>query len=224
MRTITIASLAALLALLLLAGQGLARSPFPGDFMEGHGDHEERFLDAYADRLGLDEETREKIRAKIDASRSASEPLRDQVHDGYRALRELLMQDAPNQDAVMQQAQEVGELRIALAKLRLATLLDVRALLTPEQRAEMIAIHQERKLRFMGSMLEGCAGDLVALCPDTEDPRDIFRCMKEQREMLSEECRDSFRRGHSGRRHERPHGEGHGPPGERGFFDPPPDF
>ncbi len=224
MRSITIASLAALLALLLAAGQGFARPPFHGGFMEGRGHHEERFLDEYADRLGLDEATREKIRATIDASQAESEPLRDQVHDGYRTLRELLMQDAPDRDAVMKQAEEVGELRLALAKLRLATLLDVRALLTPKQRAEMIAIHQERKLRFMGSMLEGCAGDLVALCPDTEDPRDIFRCMKEQREMLSEECRDSFRRGHSGRRHERPHGEGHGPPGERGFFDPPPDF
>ena len=224
MRTITIASLAALLALLLFAGQGFARSPFPGDFMEGHGDHEERFLDAYADRLGLDEETREKIRAKIDASRSASEPLRDQVHDGYRALRELLMQDAPNRDAVMQQAQEVGELRISLAKLRLATLLDVRALLTPEQRAEMIAIHEERKSRFIGPIREGCADDLEALCPDADDPRDVFRCMKEQRESLSEGCRDSFRRGSFGRREGPPHGEGYGPPRGGGFHDTPPDF
>ncbi len=224
MRSITIASLTALLVLLLAAGQGFARPPFHGGFMEGHGSHEGRFLDEYADRLGLDEETREKVRAKIDASRAESEPLRDQVHDGYRTLRELLMQDAPDRDAVMNQAEKLGELRIALAKLRLTTLLDVRALLTPEQRAEMMAIHEERKSRFLGPVLEACADDLEALCPDTDDPREVFHCIKEQRESLSEECRDSFRRGRFGRRHGPPHGEGYGPPRGGGFDDTPPDF
>ena len=223
MRTISIASLAALLALLLCAGQGQARPPFRGDFMEGDGGHEGRFLDEYADRLGLDEEIREKIRAKIDASQAESEPLRDQLHDGYGALRELLMQDTPDRGAVMKQAQVLGELKLALGKLRLATLLDVRALLTPEQRAEMIAIHEERKSRFIDPVLEGCADDLEALCPDAEDPRDVFRCMKEQRESLSEQCRDSFHRGHPGRRHGRPHREGHGSPGEGCSVDASPD-
>ena len=224
MRSITIASLAALLALLLAAGQGFARPPFHGGFMEAHGPHEGRFLDEYADRLGLDDATREKVRANIDASRAESEPLRDRVHDGYHTLRKLLMQDAPDRDAVMKQAEKVGELRIALAKLRLATLLDVRALLTPEQRAEMMAIHEERKSRFLGPVLEGCADDLEALCPDADAPRDEFRCIREHRESLSEECRDSFRRGRSGRRHGPPHGEGYQPPRGGGFHDTPPDF
>ena len=174
MKSITIASLAALLVLLLAAAQGFARPPFHGGFLEGRGHHGGRFLDEYADRLGLDEETHEKVRAKIEASRASSEPLRDRMHDGYRTLRDLLMQDAPDRDAVMKRAEEVGELRIALAKRRLATLLDVRALLTPEQRAEMIAIHEERKSRFiqedavnlindgeLAAALEKAAGDDV---------------------------------------------------------------
>ena len=162
--------------------------------MEGRGPHEGRFLEEHADRLGLDQETRDQIRAKLEASRAESEPLRERVHEGYRAIRELLMQDAPERDEVMKLVEELGELRTELGKLRLATLLEVRALLTPEQRAEMIAIHEERKLRFMGSILEGCAGDLVSLCPDVEGPDEVFGCLKEQREMLSDQCRGSFRR------------------------------
>jgi Spy/CpxP family protein refolding chaperone len=59
-------------------------------------------------------------------------------------MRRLLGQDRPDEAAVMQQAERIGALEIELHKQRLRTMLRIRALLTPEQRRELVTIHGER--------------------------------------------------------------------------------
>jgi len=200
-------------AVFALAGAAGARPPF-GDPFHGArgGDHHERFFDRYADRLGVDDETRAEIEEKFDASREQAEPLRLAVHEAHRELHELLRADEPDRAAILAQADRIGELEAELRKLRLTTLLDVRGLLTEEQRAEMVSIHEERMRAHLEPLLEACADDVDALCPDVEDPRSLMLCIRERREELSESCRDAIgkrRRGHHG--HFRP-ADPDGPP------------
>ena len=152
MRRQTLAGLTALLGIFALAGNVSGRAPL-GDHIfgppGGPGGQHGRFLDAYADRVGLDEETREQIRQRYEASREQAEPIRAQLHDEHDALRQLLHEDDPDTEAVMARAELIGELETKMRKLRLATLLEVCAMLTVDQRAEMMAIHEERS-QFRG--------------------------------------------------------------------------
>jgi Spy/CpxP family protein refolding chaperone len=195
-------SLLAVIALVALAGSAAARPPSDGPFAGRHGeDHHERFLEKHAERLGVDEETRQAIEARFESSREQAEPIRDALHASHRALREMLREEEPDRSAIMSLAEATGELEIELRKLRLATLLEVRAMLTEEQRDEMVAIHEERMQSDLQPMMEACADDVDALCPDVEDPRSLMHCMRENRETLSEDCRDSLGKGHPRRSH-----------------------
>jgi Spy/CpxP family protein refolding chaperone len=55
----------------------------------------------------------------------------------FEQMRTLLDQDTPDEAAVMQQAELLGQLRTEAHKAMLHTLLAVRAELTPEQRAQL---------------------------------------------------------------------------------------
>ena len=63
-------------------------------------------------------------------------------------LHALLREDAPDPDAVMSQAEKVGAAETALHKQRLRTLLEVRTLLTPEQRAKLSEIFAKKRQRM----------------------------------------------------------------------------
>jgi Spy/CpxP family protein refolding chaperone len=142
----TMRALSLLLAMLLcLAG---ALPALGGE--HGHGRKHKRppldeILERHADRLGLDAESLARIRTVADASRPEHERLADELHALRLELRELLGQDEPDRDAVMRQADRVGAAETALDKHRLATLLEIRALLTPAQRQELVRIHEERR-------------------------------------------------------------------------------
>jgi Spy/CpxP family protein refolding chaperone len=133
--------LAVLLAFASLAAPALA----------GEGGHHRKkppldaILERHAERLGLDAATLAKIRAAADASRPEHERLEAELHALRQEMWTLLSEDAPEHDAVMRLADRVGAAETALDKHRLATLLEVRALLTPEQRRELVRIHEERR-------------------------------------------------------------------------------
>jgi Spy/CpxP family protein refolding chaperone len=103
----------------------------------------ERFFAEHAERLGLDQAALDRIRAIVDASRAEGSALRDRMRDERGAMRDLLSQDNPDEAAVMHQADAVGAAMTALKKHHLATMLKIRALLTPEQRAELEKLRQE---------------------------------------------------------------------------------
>jgi Spy/CpxP family protein refolding chaperone len=119
--------------------------------LAGEGGHHRRkppldaILERNAERLGLDAETLEKIRTAADASRPEHERLEGELHALRREMWTLLSEDAPEPEAVMQLADRVGAAELALDKHRLGTLLEIRALLTPEQRRELVRIHEERR-------------------------------------------------------------------------------
>jgi Spy/CpxP family protein refolding chaperone len=106
--------------------------PAPGDFIEQH-----------AERLGLDQQTVDAIRAVIERSRASSETLRADVSAAHGELRELLHRDTPDEAAVMQQAEKIGALETEASKNRLRAVLEIRKMLTAEQRRELDRIRRE---------------------------------------------------------------------------------
>lgn len=130
-----------------LVGAGATRAaaePPRGPHHEGPPGFD-RMLERDADRLGLDAETRAHVREIADAARAAAEPLEEQRRALRERMRALLDQDAPDVDAVMRLADQMGAVDTELRKRHLRTLLDIRALLTPAQREELVRIHGERR-------------------------------------------------------------------------------
>lgn len=112
----------------------------------------EKLLEKHADQLGLDEATQAQITQLVEASRSQREVLREASQREREVLRELLAADTPNTDAVMEQIDVLGSLRTSLRKERLRSWLEVRALLTPEQRQQLREMRSERREKFREHM------------------------------------------------------------------------
>ena len=140
---------AALLGVGISAG---AEEPWPHEpgGPHGPGPHWRRppfdaVLEREAGRLGLDDAALSRIRAVADAARPESERLAEALHTEQRRLHDLLAADSPDRDAALVQVERAGAARTALEKQRIATMLEIRKLLTPEQRAELVKIFRERK-------------------------------------------------------------------------------
>jgi Spy/CpxP family protein refolding chaperone len=121
----------------LCAVPAFAERPEPG----GHGI--ERLLERHAERLQLDDATRERIRALAEAGREKSAPQRESLRQLREETHVLLTADAPEETAVLAKAEAIGQAETALHKERLRTMLAIRALLSPEQRRELVRIHEE---------------------------------------------------------------------------------
>jgi Spy/CpxP family protein refolding chaperone len=120
---------------------------------DGHGRKHgpppiDRVLDRHADELGLDAAVLEQVRAIGARARAEEEPLRETLRAERDALHALLRQDAPDADAIMRQAEAIGSAETELHKQRLLTLLEVRTLLTPEQRAKLESIFEAKRQRM----------------------------------------------------------------------------
>lgn len=101
----------------------------------------------HAERLGLTGEALAAVQEVVDASGVRHEALLAELDASRAAMRELLSQPIPDADAVMAQADAIGELETQLHKNRLRAIMQIRALLTPEQRAELLRIREEERAR-----------------------------------------------------------------------------
>lgn len=95
------------------------------------------FIERHAEELGLSDETVKAMRETVEKSRKENERLRGQVEKAQEQMRTLLDKDMPDEAAVMAQAEKIGELVTAQRKNQLAAMLKTRAMLTPEQRAQL---------------------------------------------------------------------------------------
>jgi len=103
----------------------------------------DRFFEEHAQELGIDQATLDRIRAIVDAARADGQSLHDRVRSERHAMRDLLDGESPDEAAVMAQADVVGDAMTELHKHRLATMLKIRALLTPEQRDKLKELRRE---------------------------------------------------------------------------------
>ena len=113
---------------------GWARPPDPPVRHAPHGPHLERLVE----ELGLDTQTLAQVDAIIDASRGKKRTLRRQLREARKQMHSLLKAEEPQEAELLKQADHIGSLRTELRKEQLKTMLRVRALLSPEQRAKLL--------------------------------------------------------------------------------------
>jgi Spy/CpxP family protein refolding chaperone len=110
----------------------------------------DRILENHAEELGIDETTLEAVRDIAARAQAEEKPFHEALRAEREALHEELRRDAPDLDAVMKQADAVGAAETALHKRRLQTLLEVRAILTPDQRQGLVKLFEEKRKRIFG--------------------------------------------------------------------------
>ncbi|MCH6563619.1 MAG: Spy/CpxP family protein refolding chaperone [Myxococcales bacterium] len=193
---VAVVAAGALVAALGFASVGAAGSG-PCEHRGKHHRPPGKFIEKNAERLGLDPEKTGEIRAMLEESYAESEGIHAQLREARRSLHELLAEDLPDRDQVMKQVEKIGELEIKAEKHKLDTMLEVRAMLSEEQRAELVEIRREKRERRFAPMHEACAGDFERLCPDIEPGRELFRCLRQSSEELSDTCREAIQAKHS---------------------------
>jgi len=205
---------------LLAAGPAFARAQAGEGGHRGKGAHDQsRFLEKNAERLGLDAEAQAAIQQVIDASKARSEELRKQERSLHDRMRGLLEQDLPDEVAVMALADEIGAAETATRKHRLGSMLKIRGLLTPEQRAQLSKMHDERREQRKGKMMahlkQSCGAELESFCAGSQPGRETMMCLRDHEAELSDTCREGLSN-HRGRK-------GKGGKGGKGNKGEPPD-
>jgi hypothetical protein len=87
----------------------------------------------------------ERIRAMAAASRDQAQPLRDQAHRLHDEMRSSALERFARVGRRAREGRRDRARRDELQKQRLRTMLEIRALLTPEQRRELVKIHEEMR-------------------------------------------------------------------------------
>lgn len=138
------------LGLLVIGGLAIAAAAGakPGGG-RGHG-HGLKGLEHSLERLELAPGVESSVSAILDAARADHEALRSEIREAKEQMWSLMAQDAPDEAAVLAQAETVGALMTEARKARILTMLQVRAQLTPEQRAALDAERGEKRGRRHG--------------------------------------------------------------------------
>ncbi len=150
----------------------------------------------YAERLGLDPGARDAVHAIVQRSGERDEALREELEAAKLQMRALMKEShQPDAATVMSQAEAIGAVEIAIHKNRLGAILQIRALLTPEQRTELMRIRDEKHphgWKRGRHRRGGCDPDLGEYCAEVEPGPDSLTCLLAHWDELSERCRDTF--------------------------------
>jgi hypothetical protein len=107
-------------------------------------------------------------------------------------MRTLLSQEVPNAAAVMQQADAIGALELAILKQRLQVMLRIRALLTPAQRQELMRLQETWQARRRSDIMQACQAESIEICPNAAPGRPHLACLEEHMAELSLACRTAI--------------------------------
>jgi len=147
---------------------------------------EDRALDELTAVLDLDSRTRAAVAEVIGDSRAAAAEMRQAIREQRRKLRALLAEDEPDEEAVMACIDELTARIRDAWKLRVHVLLEVRLLLTPDQRR---ALAERRSRGATGA----CRDDIETLCPEAVGLRAALRCLRTHHAEIGEACRATLR-------------------------------
>ena len=117
----------------LLSQQPSEAPPYRGKRNRGRG--WERMLQ----QLDLTSEQTEKIDAIRAESRQEYEALREEMRDSHQQMRSLLSSDASSNE-LRQQHRAMQRLRQKMSDRRFETMLEIREVLTPEQREQIVQL------------------------------------------------------------------------------------
>jgi len=107
-----------------------------------------RNIDRVASKLNLDEATVTQLKDRVYAAEKEGIGLKAQLEEARLELRRALDSAEPKRDVVMAKIDEVGRLHTAVRKHKTGLMLDLRAMLTPGQRAELKELMQKRRKRW----------------------------------------------------------------------------
>jgi Spy/CpxP family protein refolding chaperone len=117
---------------------------------EGKPGHGIERMERAISQLEVSGEVQESIYALLDEARAEVQSRRPEMREAHEALRALMHADAPDEEAILAQAERLGALETEARKARLSTMLQVHALLTPEQREELMQLRERRGFRREG--------------------------------------------------------------------------
>ena len=119
--------------LLQLSGTAWAQQP-PGPPDPAQSSrHPHDLVREHATALGIDADTVERIEEIANSSKAERDSLHEAVQAERDALAELLRAESPDRATVLAKVDVLGAAETALLRQSLETLLDMHALLTPEQ-------------------------------------------------------------------------------------------
>lgn len=142
------------------SAQGLREHRGPAMMMEG-GDMGEALImralapdSAVARQLNLTPEQAESLKAIFKDGEKEQAELREKMKQAAVGQAELMMQDAPEEAAVMKGVETIGEIRIALAKLFTRKILAAQKVLTPGQRTKLRELMKEHREKMRARVRE----------------------------------------------------------------------
>jgi len=104
-----------------------------------------RLLKEHAKELGISDATLNQIKELARKGRDSRAPLDDKLEDARDKMRDLMQSDSPDRGKVMAAIEEAGRAEVALRQHDVDVLLQIRALLTPEQREAMKKLMREER-------------------------------------------------------------------------------
>jgi len=172
---------------------------FGPPFDRPFGRHFEERFDRHAKELGLDDETRRKIDALVEPTLPDRRARREQIHRERERLSELLSDAKPDLEAVLAQADAIVKLESEALKSRLRTTIEIRALLTPEQRVKLVSLskqmrsfHEQRRTERLREVRDACSDEIAASCAEwSDDPRGLRHCLMGS-EAISPTCAEQL--------------------------------
>ena len=112
-----------------------------------------------AEKIGLSEEQRGKIKEINKANRDNSEDLRKALRDAMEKQAELLKADKIDEAAVMAEIDKAFDARKEMAKRQTRRVIAIKAVLSPEQVSKALEILKERSQSKLDRRGEGPKGD-----------------------------------------------------------------
>ena len=144
-RTLSMVLLAC--ASLMLASTAMARPG--GKHGKGGGGPmmSPKHFEKLADELKLDPALKAALQAQLSTARAAGKEKKAALRAEDEKMRALMEVDVPDRAAVMAQLDRIGALRLELHKLKVGTMIDLKAALSPEQRALLKSKMEARRDR-----------------------------------------------------------------------------
>ena len=112
-----------------------------------------------AEKIGLSDEQRGKIKEINKANRDNSEDLRKALRDAMEKQAELLKADKIDEAAVMAEIDKAFDARKEMAKRQTRRVIAIKAVLTPEQVSKALEILKERSQSKLDRRGKGPKGD-----------------------------------------------------------------
>ncbi|MEE3326591.1 MAG: periplasmic heavy metal sensor [Myxococcota bacterium] len=158
------------------------------------------FPNQLLEEVGVDETVRNEIATISKSSESQAKDMHEKIHEARKGLRTLLEEDAPDSNLVMQQVEKIGALEIEADKHRLATMLSIRALLSPEQRIALEQLHEDHRDKRHGHKMRkvkrACGETLAGTCSDGQNDHEQIECLRNQESDTSDACKMALRKLH----------------------------